>query len=145
MSSLFDEDLKEKIEFMAMKMYKELKKPSQCCKRVVKAGVEVNAESLEEVLKECRVVLLNFYSTMCPYCELYRPVFISVGRKYEGRAAFVRMNAYANPEKAIEYGIMNLPSTVVFIDEQPRGLLEGFVGEDVLESIVEKALREAGC
>jgi len=143
--SMFDENLERKIELMAMKMYKELNKPSQCCKRVIKAGLEVDSRMLEDVLKSCRVVLLNFYSTMCPYCELYHPVFVSVGKKYEGKAAFVRMNAYANPEKAMEYGIMNLPSTVVFIDEKPRGLLEGFVKEDVLENVVEKVLKEAGC
>lgn len=61
-----------------------------CCSVRVPPGYEVKDRGEYEMLiSSCKVAFVMFYGPLCPYCELFEPVFKSVGSRYTDRAAFI--------------------------------------------------------
>ncbi len=140
-----DENAKKIIDSMAKEIAERSVKALRCCRERYEVGMDVDPVLLNRVIANCRVVFLAMYSPVCPYCELFYPIFVEVGRKYSSYAAFVRMNAYKHPEIAMSLGVETLPSTAVIIDGVPRELLVGYIDGPTFESIVVETLRKAGC
>jgi len=117
-----------------------------CCPVRPRPGASLSSiEELEKLLRDCRVVFLNLYSPMCPYCELFQPIFTRVGSKYLGAAAFVKIDVWRFPEVAWSLGISSTPATVVFVDGRPVDALVGYVPPHVFEHFVLRILRRSRC
>ena len=98
-SELHDEYLEKILEQLARRISQRAKR--KCCKRIIEVGYEVlNSKELHDVVNACKAVFINFYSLTCPHCEMFKPVFLSVGKKYQDKAAFIRLNVFHVPETA---------------------------------------------
>ncbi len=141
----FDEELNELLERLAHRyISRSLTQP--CCREPPPVGLEVRSwNEIQGIMRKCRVLFVNFYSTYCPYCRIFHRVFIDVGRMYRGRAGFVMINVEHDPETAWRYNIMSTPTTIAFIDGEPATMIPGYVPHHVFQSIVERVLEKAGC
>ena len=143
-SELHDEYLEKVLEQLARKISRRVER--KCCKRVVEVGHEILSPSeLHSILSICKAVFINFYSTTCPHCEIFKLIFLRVGRKYQGKAAFIRLNVLYAPEVAYEYGVLGLPTTIALIDGTVYDRVVGYVPERFFEEHVKSVLIKAGC
>lgn len=122
---------------------------AKCCeiaKYAKEPVIEISSLSeLKNTLRKCRVVFVNAYTTYCPYCRLFHPVFESVARKFKGKAGFIRVNLDYAMDVAYAYYIMGTPTTLVIIDGEPVDRILGYVDEDEFEAYVEEILRRENC
>ena len=140
-----DEDISAILDKLARK-YSSRPIARLCCSMKLPIGYEIRSgREIEELKKNCRVLFVNFYSTYCPYCKIFHKVFIDVGRKYRGRAGFIKLNVDYDIETAWKYNIMSTPSTIAFVDGKPVTLIPGYVPHETFEMIVRRVLSEAGC
>lgn len=117
-----------------------------CCSKIFRGVLELNDyEELISAIKNCKVTVVNFYSTNCPYCRAYHPVFEYVASKYSGRAGFYRLNIDYNPEIAWRMEIMGTPTTIIFVNGKQINQLYGYITPEVLERHVVAALDKAKC
>jgi len=84
-----------------------------------------DASSLASSLRSCKVVIADFWAEWCGPCRITSPIVDAIARKYEGRVAVLKVNVDENPDLALEYGVMSLPTIIVF--HQGREV-ERFVG-----------------
>lgn len=140
-----DEDINSILNRLARR-YVSKTIPRQCCNMKLPVGYEIRSgREIEELVRDCRILFVNFYSTYCPYCKIFHKVFTEVGRKYRGRAGFIRLNVDYDVETAWKYNVMATPSTIAFVDGKPVTLIPGYVPYETFEVIVQRILREAGC
>ena len=70
-------------------------------------------------------VVVDFWAEWCAPCRMLGPALESEAGKRSGRLELVKVDVEAEPELAGRYGIMSIPTVMVFRDGEP---VTGFVG-----------------
>lgn len=68
----------------------------------------------QEVLKSDLPVLVDFWVEWCPPCQMVAPVFEELAKEYEGKVKFGKLNVDENPQTAARYGVMSIPTLILF-------------------------------
>lgn len=86
------------------------------------------------------VVVVDFTATWCPPCKMLAPVLDRVSEKYQGKAAFYKVDVDENPETAGKYAVQTIPNILFFKDGQVVDSSVGYVAEGALSSKVDNIL-----
>ena len=80
----------------------------------------------KEVLQAKIPVLVDFWAAWCGPCQMVAPVVDELAEEYEGRISFGKVDVDQNPRIASKYGIMSIPSLILFKDGKPVSNMVGF-------------------
>lgn len=95
---------------------------------------ELTDDSFEsEVLKSNIPVVVDFWAPWCGPCRMVTPVLEAVSQKMNGHIRIFKLNTDENMKTAQEYGIMAIPSLLVFKNGQEVERMVGFMPQDKLE------------
>lgn len=92
----------------------------------------------EKVLKADKPVLVDFWAAWCGPCKMAEPVLEELMEGYKDKIAVVRMDVDANQENTQKYGIMSIPTTVLFKNGEEIGRQIGFAGKQAFEDLMKK-------
>ncbi|HOB22928.1 MAG: thioredoxin [Firmicutes bacterium] len=98
---------------------------------------EFNSQSFDaEVLGGQGVALVDFWAPWCGPCRALGPIIEELAQDYSGRATIGKVNVDENGELANRYGVMSIPTILLFKDGQ---LVDKIVGlrpkEELAESL----------
>ena len=86
-----------------------------------------NANFEEEVLKSELPVLVDIWAAWCGPCRMLAPAVAQIAAECEGKVKVGKVNVDEEPELAQRFGIMSIPTVLVFKDgkktEQSIGLV----------------------
>lgn len=84
------------------------------------------------VLGSSTPVLVDFWAEWCVPCHMVSPVVEEIGREKDDALQVVKLNIDENPEITRRYGIMSIPTLMLFVSGQERARLVGARGKDAL-------------
>jgi thioredoxin 1 len=100
--------------------------------------IDVTEKTFEaEVLKSDVPVVADVWAVWCGPCRIYSPVVEDVAKDYDGKIKFVKIDADENPELANKYGIMSIPTTLLFERGNLKAQSVGAVPKEVLKRWIE--------
>jgi thioredoxin 1 len=79
----------------------------------------------EEVLESDVPVLVDFYADWCNPCKMLAPVVDEIAKEYESSIKVVKLNIDEASDIASEYGVMSIPTLILFKNGQPENELVG--------------------
>jgi thioredoxin 1 len=79
-------------------------------------GVEKisDAEFDKEVLKSDKPVVVDFWAEWCGPCRMIAPALEEISGTLAGKVKIVKLNVDENPATAAKYGVMSIPTLMLF-------------------------------
>ena len=105
------------------------------------AEIKITAENFEkEVLQAQEPVLVDFWADWCGPCRMLGPVLEEIARDYEGSLRVGKVNVDEQPELARRFGIMSIPTVMVFKNGALHAQAVGVQTQQKLEEMLQSAL-----
>ena len=79
-----------------------------------------------EVLQSATPVLVDFTAEWCGPCHMLAPVVEQLNREWNGAVKVGHLDADTHTELVMEYGVLGLPTLILFKNGQPVERLTGF-------------------
>ena len=103
--------------------------------------IEVTDETFEQdVLKASEPVLVDFWAPGCGPCLITGPILEDLAEEFEGRVLMTKFNVDAGSRTPAQYGIMAIPTLIIFKDGKEAGRVLGAFPKHVLEGKIEALL-----
>lgn len=86
----------------------------------------------QEVLKSEKPVLVDFYADWCGPCQMMGPVIEEIAEELKEKAKVGKINVDENPDIALEYNVMSIPTLIIFKDGKEIKRFVGVTDKDEL-------------
>ena len=93
-----------------------------------------------EVLESDVPVLVDFWAPWCGPCRRVAPVVEEIAKERAGELKVVKLNTDENQQTSIEYGVMSIPTLILFRNGQPAKTVIGAYPKKKLVAELEPAL-----
>jgi thioredoxin 1 len=93
-----------------------------------------------EVLGSDTPVLVDFWAAWCGPCRAIAPAVEELAKQYKGKLKVGKLDIDAHQNVPQKYGIMSIPTLILFKNGQVADQVVGAVPKSKLEAVVKKAL-----
>jgi len=106
-----------------------------------KGAISINDNSFEEtVLRSSLPVLVDFWAPWCAPCLITGPILEDLAEEFEGRLLVTKFNVDEGSRTPAQYGIMAIPTLIVFKEGKEMDRVVGALPKHILESKIEALL-----
>ncbi|MBL7197435.1 MAG: thioredoxin [Candidatus Omnitrophica bacterium] len=95
--------------------------------------IVLNENSFDRAVSKYSFLVVDCWAEWCMPCLMVHPVIESLAKKHEGKIAFGKLNVDENREIASSFGIMSIPTLLVFKDGKNVDSIIGAIPEEALE------------
>lgn len=93
-----------------------------------------------EVLKSTTPVLVDFWAEWCMPCKMITPTIKEIATLYKGKFKVGKLNVEEAPQTASKYGIMSIPTLLIFKSGKVMDKIVGALSKDDLSRFMNKYL-----
>jgi thioredoxin 1 len=103
----------------------------------------VNSSNFEqEVLKSELPILVDFWAEWCGPCKMVDPTIEALAKEREGKLRFGKLNVDESSDVAAKFGVMSIPTYIIFKGGQKIGSFVGALPKESFEKHVDEILAQ---
>lgn len=84
------------------------------------------ADFQSEVLNEEKPVLVDFTAVWCQPCRMVDPIVKQLAADWDGKVKVVKLDADQNPNLLMKYGVLGIPTLMLFRGGEIKERLTGY-------------------
>ena len=136
-----DEELKK----LRLKKMEQIKNRIQNPQQKSTMGVmELNSDNFYEVISNAELSIVDLWADWCMPCKMMAPIFkkLSNSPEYSNKILFCSLNADLNQQILYKYGVMGIPTFLIFSKGNLIDKVVGAVGEAALRNVLNSILQK---
>lgn len=94
----------------------------------------------QEVLDSNVPVLVDFWAAWCSPCKMIAPIVEALAEEYDGQVKVAKMDVDANPITPGMFGIMSIPTLMLFRGGKAEERIVGYQPKPALEAKLQAVL-----
>ena len=95
--------------------------------------IELTAENFDRMIAEAKTpVLVDFWATWCGPCRMLAPAVAELAEEKAGVLTVGKVNVDEAPELAARFGIISIPTLILFRDGESVGKTVGYCSKEEL-------------
>lgn len=99
-----------------------------------------DANFQSEVLDSDKPVLVDFWASWCAPCRMISPIIEELAEEYEEKIKVGKVNTEDNAKITGDYGIISIPTLIIFKEGKPIDQIIGVVSKDVIKKKLDAVL-----
>jgi thioredoxin 1 len=103
-------------------------------------GEVTDQDFQSRVLQSDKPVLVDFWADWCVPCHMVSPVVEEIAQEKAGRLAVAKLNVDDNPQTARQFGVMSIPTLILFKDGEEKARVVGARGKDAILREIDPAI-----
>lgn len=97
----------------------------------------ITNENFDEiVLRSDKPVLVDFWAEWCGPCRMFSPIVDEFAEENEGKVKVGKVNVDEQPDLASRYGVMSIPTAILFKNGEIASTLVGVQPKTALEELI---------
>lgn len=101
------------------------------------AALKITVDNFEEEVINSKVpVLVDFWATWCGPCQMQGPVVEQAAEEFSGKVKVGKLNVDEEGVLAQKYGVMSIPTLILFKDGQVAKKAVGFHSLEEIKTIL---------
>ena len=99
--------------------------------------VHVTDDTFEaEVIQSDMPAIVDFWAAWCAPCHMIAPILEEIAEEYDGQLKVAKLDVDQNPQVATQFGIMSIPTMILFKEGEAVERLIGYMPKErLLEKI----------
>lgn len=93
-----------------------------------------------KVINSKTPVMVDFWAPWCGPCKMAEPALEELSEVYKDKIEIVKINIDTDPANAQKFGVMSIPTTIMYKDGRELDRQIGFAGKESFESLIKKAI-----
>jgi len=130
----------DELDEIRKRKLKELEEKYLGEKEVIDKPIQITDQTFEDTIRKYPVVVVDFWGQWCPPCHMIAPVIEELAKDYSGKVVFSKLNVDENQMVAAKYGIMAIPTLLIFKNGKLIDKLTGVLSKQYLERWVKSVL-----
>lgn len=94
----------------------------------------------QEVIKSDMPVVVDFWAQWCAPCRIVSPTIEELAKEYEGKVKVGKMNVDEHPNTPGSFGVMSIPTIMIFKNGQPAKTMIGARGKEDYKGAIDEVL-----
>ena len=99
-----------------------------------------NERILSEVLKNEKLVIVDFFAEWCGPCQMLSPILVEIEKEYSEKLEIYKVNVDESQECAMRYGVTAMPTLLFFKNGEEVERQVGYLEKAELEKIVQELM-----
>ncbi len=96
-----------------------------------------DASFKQDVLESDVPVLVDFWAPWCGPCKAIAPILEGVAKDFAGKVSICKLNVDESPEMSSQFGVMSIPTLILFKDGNIEATKVGAVTKSQLTAFIE--------
>jgi len=76
--------------------------------------IEITDATMQQMVAEGTPLVVDFWAPWCGPCKMMLPIVDELATQYDGRIRVGKLNVDENPDTCEQFGIMNIPTLLLF-------------------------------
>jgi thioredoxin 1 len=95
--------------------------------------IEVTDKTFEDVVLKAKLpTVVDFWAVWCSPCRMIAPILEEIADGQEGRLQVTKLDVDHNTETAMKYGVMSIPTLILFKNGRAAERIVGFMPKEKL-------------
>lgn len=97
-------------------------------------------DNFKPTISQSPLALVDFWATWCNPCRMIAPIVESISDELDGSLDVYKVDVDESPETAVEYGVMSIPTIIIFKNGEEQERIVGYRSKEDLLKIIQKYL-----
>ena len=103
--------------------------------------IAINDSNFDQIVLQAKTpVVVDFWASWCAPCRMVAPIIDELAEEYSGRISFAKVDVDQNSKIATRYGIMSIPTLLIFKKGEPISHTVGYKPKEELKRSLDAAL-----